>query len=323
MAALDMLASDVDDVNDDDSLEGAITQSLFRTESESDEEEEVDGDTAAEHARPSHEATTLLSTSDTYGERPVLNILLAEKKEGPSIAEKLWPAAQHLAKFVMDVQSDSSAILLPNNEEGHADASKEHASNARATLKHLLQQNGSCLLRILELGAGVGLTGLHLGTCCDCRVLLTDLPEAMPLLERNITLNQSKFVGGTEAVTCQVLAWGNENDAGKIVQEWKENESDDPILILASDCVYWSELHLPLEQTLAYLLSNTPDGSLCLIAGARRWKKDTKFYAKLGKATKSETHGLVATLLDETVTRNEESREIMRVYSVEWLPRNE
>jgi hypothetical protein len=151
--------------------------------------------------------------------------------------------------------------------------------------------------------------------------LLTDLPEALPLLERNIQLNRERFCGGPDAVQARVLAWGNKDHVEQVFQEWQS--SDSPVLVLASDCVYYAELHLPLEQTLAALLSNAPKGSMCLIAGARRWKRDTKFYAKLGKATRSATHCLSTTVLKETITRNDkQERQITRVYCVQWLPRS-
>jgi hypothetical protein len=75
----------------------------------------------------------------------------------------------------------------------------------------------------------------------------------------------------------------NKDHVEQVIQEWQSSNS--PVLVLASDCVYYAKLHLPLEQTLAALLSNAPKGLMWLIAGARRWKRDSKFYAKLGKAT--------------------------------------
>jgi hypothetical protein len=93
--------------------------------------------------------------------------------------------------------------------------------------------------------------------------------------------------------------------------------------VLALDCVYHAKLHLPLEQTLAAPLSNAPKGSVvCLIAGGRRWKRDTKFYARLGKATRSTTHYLLSTVLQETLTQHDKQEwQILRIYHVQWLPR--
>ena len=289
---------------DDDSsgsVEGAIARSMFRTETD---DEEDDTDNVNSCSPP-------LSTA-MFVERHVMDICLCERQMGSSIAERLWPAAQYLAQFVMDVQDGSAWQQKEMSDYDNCDT--------RAAVQQLLESGNS--LRIIELGAGVGLTGIQLATRFDTQVLITDLPEAMPLLKRNIQLNRKKFRAGPDAVQARVLAWGNEDHASQVVQEWQS--PDCPVLVLASDCVYYAELHLPLEQTLATLLSNAPKGSVCLIAGARRWKRDTKFYAKLGKATRSATHCLSTTVLKETFTRNDQQgRQIMRLYCVQWLPRSD
>ena len=312
-ASVHMEASD-DDVHDGSSSDGMVARCFFQTDSD-------DDDIDSFRVSPSvhHEEEPPLS--HTYTERSVIDIVVAERQFGASISEKLWPAAQHLAQFVMDVRKASNEMLLSRDKRQDETSSKKRAKEA---LRKLLQRSALSPLRVLELGAGVGLTGLQLATQFHCQVVVTDLPVAIPLLERNIILNQSKFVGGTDSVKCQVLAWGDQEDADRCVQEDdKAPDNKNPILVLASDCVYWSDLHLPLEHTLARLLSKAPEGSLCLIAGGRRWKKDTKFYNKLGKATFTATHRLVTTLLQETVMRNKDGRNIMRVYSVEWLRRHD
>jgi Lysine methyltransferase len=175
-------------------------------------------------------------------------------------------------------------------------------------------------LRIVELGAGVGLTGLLLASSFPCHhVLLTDLEEAMPLLQRNITQNRSKFLAGESSVQAQVLRWGNEDDANAAL-EWMNHE---PILVVASDCVYFPNLHEPLEHTLVHLLSDHPQ-SICYIAGMRRWKSDNQFYKNIGKKTKTATHQLQCTCLGETIVKktDEQQRQITRVYSISWTQRS-
>jgi len=173
------------------------------------------------------------------------------------------------------------------------------------------------LFNVLELGAGVGLTGLVLATKLPCRVLLTDLQDAMPLLETNIALNKDSFRCGPRAVSCRELKWGS-NDNGN-----NDNNNDAfpllPLLVVAADCVYFQELHQPLETTLMDLLllqTTTMDSVVprpfCLMAGARRWKRDNAFYANLAKRPK-----LACVCLEETVTRTKEGqRDIMRVYGL-------
>jgi predicted nicotinamide N-methyase len=63
--------------------------------------------------------------------------------------------------------------------------------------------------RVVELGAGTGVTGLMLAKAFSlAQVHLTDLPELQPLLECN--LRQSKL----DNVTCGVLEWGKTPSSG-------------------------------------------------------------------------------------------------------------
>jgi hypothetical protein len=275
--------------SDNDSAEGAVARNLFRTDddsSSSEEEEEVTQNEPCETT-----ASAVDEGQSAFVRYPIMDILLEEQRFGGSIAQRLWPAAEYLARFVME--------------------QKETIDTEANTLS------------ILELGAGVGLTGLQLATQLRCRVLLTDLPEAMPLLERNIELNRDRFVLKWEAVQAQVLSWGDEEHIQKALAWILEN--DGPILILASDCVYFQELHAPLEQTLRQLLeplSSTSRTTKCWIAGMRRWKRDNAFYANLGQRTRTATHELTCDCLQETVSRDEDDkREIIRVFSILWQER--
>jgi hypothetical protein len=176
-------------------------------------------------------------------------------------------------------------------------------------------------------------------------VLLTDLDEALPLLYQNIQLNAPNFICGPAAVQAQALRWGAAtaqdcDSALAVLSQLSNSTFARPILVLASDCVYFEQLHLPLEETFLSILSTAPAGSMCLVAGARRWKRDNAFYAKLGKATRnhSPTHHLVCTCLQETVTRyhdkddngnddnnnngdSTQRRSIMRIFAIQWLPK--
>jgi hypothetical protein len=127
-------------------------------------------------------------------ERPVLNICLYEcvRHIGTSIAEQLWPAAQYLAQYVINV-NDCAWQPLPQ------DVSETNASNsasnqdAREAVQKLFEQQ-SHPLRIVEVGAGVGMTGMQLATRFNAQALHTDLFKVVPLLERNIQLNQERLL---------------------------------------------------------------------------------------------------------------------------------
>ena len=57
--------------------------------------------------------------------------------------------------------------------------------------------------QVLELGSGTGFVGLALAKLGASRVTLTDLPQRLPILKRNVEEN-----GLEDAVSVQALAWG-------------------------------------------------------------------------------------------------------------------
>ncbi|CEG42734.1 Predicted methyltransferase [Plasmopara halstedii] len=83
--------------------------------------------------------------------------------------------------------------------------------------------------KVLELGSGVGFTGMVLACVCHARhIVLTDYaPSVMQNLRYNVELNMSKFIC---PIQVQMLEW----------ESWHPQEADDekPDILLAGDCVY-------------------------------------------------------------------------------------
>ncbi len=82
---------------------------------------------------------------------------------------------------------------------------------------------------ILELGCGVGLTGL-VGAALGAKLtLLTDLDVVVEkVTKKNVELNKGSFVGMGQKVLAVPLAWGNENDetaCRKILEDVKSSSS--------------------------------------------------------------------------------------------------
>ena len=272
--------------------------------------------------------------------RKVMHVLLEADKGVGKIATRLWPAAEHLAEFVLQndrsTTRSSAAEVQRQPEIWHPQSKNSQKQPAvEQCLKQLQQYQEYPYSLIMELGAGVGLTGLEIATQRKSKVLLTDLDDALPILQINMQLNFPEIQTGAEA---QRLAWGNDQDIAMALQWWKANRctKDQPLLLLASDCVYWEELHAPLEYTLAQLLQALPEGSMALVAGVRRWKRDNLFFKTIGKRTRTQTHALTCTCLKETVTRatnisedfnnedddeQQQQRSILRVFAIEWKPR--
>jgi hypothetical protein len=297
---------------DDNDVEGYIARNMFHTDSDSSEDEKCTSlwkPSVESNNQDGLGATSCNSWETTLVRREILDVLVEEQQVGGSIAHRLWPAAQYLAEFVLELTSSSTGPVYNSLED------------VRTALRST--KNGE-FVPVIELGAGIGLTGLVLATHLRTKVLLTDLNEGLPLLRRNAHINQDRFKLGVEAVSIRRGDWSNLGDfqhANSWYRDSIDTTSPRPLLIVGSDCVYWESLHHPLEQILQYLLSNCP-GSVCLLAGMRRWKRDNAFYQNLGKRTRTESHELRSICLKETASRGADgSREIMRVYEIRWTLR--
>lgn len=101
--------------------------------------------------------------------------------------------------------------------------------------------------RALELGSGTGVAGVALALT-GCAVLLTDLEEALPLLQRNVDA-ASEGAGSQCALVVLPLHWGDAEAAVAAVHAVFGQPTVD--LVLASDCVYRADAVAPLLATLA------------------------------------------------------------------------
>ena len=99
--------------------------------------------------------------------------------------------------------------------------------------------------RVLELGAGTGLVGLAAAAVLRAPVTLTDLPDIVPNLRRNVALNSA--LGG---VVAEVLDWTVDVDADV-------DERDKFGIVLAADSIYAKELPKLLVGMVRKWLSRT------------------------------------------------------------------
>jgi predicted nicotinamide N-methyase len=167
-------------------------------------------------------------------------------------------------------------------------------------------------INILELGAGIGLCGIFLKKQFPesiGQVVITDLPEAIEAINKNIELNSLSVEA--DCIRAEVLSWGIESDSSKVAIDVFGNRHID--YVIAADCVYWECLFAPFAETLVYFANR---GSKIIIAHVRRWKKDGKFFDLCKRK------GLTVTILDEIVgtDTNEHTgqsiRSIKRIYQI-------
>ena len=112
----------------------------------------------------------------------------------------------------------------------------------------------SAELGILELGSGVGVAGLA-AAAVGWRVLLTDLPDALPLMRVNVAANAHRF---THVPTVAALEWGCDEASLRSVLRDGDDASSRPslngsMLVLCSDVVYEPTAYEPLVCTLRQL----------------------------------------------------------------------
>ncbi|XP_063976035.1 protein N-lysine methyltransferase METTL21D-like [Diachasmimorpha longicaudata] len=98
---------------------------------------------------------------------------------------------------------------------------------------------------VLELGAGTGCVGMT-AACLGGNVVMTDLRSTMPILQKNISLNQDQ--------------WRDFGTARAEVLDWKNNYELDfvPDIVVLADCVYYEKSIHPLIKTLEHLCRTNP-----------------------------------------------------------------
>ncbi|UZJ53540.1 hypothetical protein CBS101457_002860 [Exobasidium rhododendri] len=224
-----------------------------------------------------------------------------EDIESFGIAGRVWEAAYVLTKY----------LSFPGTVNGGS--SFDPPCSLFDTTDYGRQQHN-----VLELGAGVGVAGIHLalevgkrakaalerGETVDSstRLILTDLENVLPLLSRNVkrakldddTKSTSQYVN----VDVRELAWGSRANVDSIENELRLSPSPSSSSsssttttttppqaithIVCSDLVYFPELLAPLLQTLLYLTRGQEAIEVIIGYKLRSYSKEEPFWKAFG-----------------------------------------
>lgn len=129
-------------------------------------------------------------------------------------------------------------------------------------------------LRVLELGAGAGLTGISLAAL-GAQVTVTDLPDVCELAVRNVARNSAAVEAAGGSAAAAPLSWGDAAQAQALLGggQWD--------VLLACDVLYRRNLFSLLVSSLRALAG---PGTRVLIACLKRWKWESVFWAALQRA---------------------------------------
>lgn len=111
--------------------------------------------------------------------------------------------------------------------------------------------------RLLELGAGTGLVGISAACLWSLDVVLTDLPEIVPNLLRNLELNAEAVTRRGGTVHAKALDWADDLDVPAINNDKFE-------VIVAADPIYSPEHPRILVGTIQRWLRYSPDSRVII-----------------------------------------------------------
>lgn len=101
----------------------------------------------------------------------------------------------------------------------------------------------------VELGAGTGVVGLC-AALNGANCVITDLPELLDLMQKNVKLNRHLIQRKNARVRAQVLRWGEDEDVNAVLKLRGDKQPD---YVLIADCLYYDSSLAPLISTISSL----------------------------------------------------------------------
>ncbi|RWR79768.1 protein N-lysine methyltransferase METTL21A [Cinnamomum micranthum f. kanehirae] len=108
-------------------------------------------------------------------------------------------------------------------------------------------------LSVIELGSGVGITGILCSRFCHEVVLTDHNKEVLKVLNKNIELHSSSATPSCAGLVAEKLEWGNDDDMGQIIQRYPSGFD----LVLGAD-IYILQLLFPSVLNSSHSLSSIP-----------------------------------------------------------------
>ncbi len=166
---------------------------------------------------------------------------------------KYLPIQGHWFSFDGSFPLDGSAVLCLQQDMNVSDTTAGTVWDGALLLAYYLPFLPPLPSRatVLELGAGCGLAGMATAFHCKAnRLVLTDLPDQLERLHRNVVSNRKHLPNDTAVLSCD---WFDPPD-----NLFPSDDSHDARIIVLADCVWMKELVQPLFETLEkYATPNT------------------------------------------------------------------
>ncbi|KIW87069.1 uncharacterized protein Z519_12366 [Cladophialophora bantiana CBS 173.52] len=109
--------------------------------------------------------------------------------------------------------------------------------------------------QVLELGAGTGLVGISAACIWKTHVVLTDLPEILPNLRRNLEQNRDLITVSGGSTESRALDWADEMDT-------PQRNEDKFMVIVVADPIYSAEHPKMLVNTVSRWIRGLPEARL-------------------------------------------------------------
>jgi len=148
-------------------------------------------------------------------------------------------------------------------------------------------------LKVLELGSGCGIVGLALAAMRgSCHVLLTDLPSAEEISQRNLQYSQKQLQGD---VSFQIFDWDD-----------PVPPSTSPDIILIADCTYNPDSAASLVRAIEKCVNGSRE-TIIALAHKKRHDSETLFFDLMEKHFQIVNHSEFSTLQGRGKLCNQDS----------------